>query len=221
MSILSYIRKFGGDSGGAKLLLVIVAIPVLYGVFLWGLSTNPGGFYYDEACQAYNGYLIATTGTALNGASFPLFIQCYTEGLTQWMSPLYVYAMAVMYLFIAPSELSAHVMSASMVFIAALLLGILAGRMSGRYFVGIVVGLTAMATPWLFEVSRLAHEPAPFSARGRSVSVLPIQCPPPRELETIGRHPAWSLARRHYIFIRSRPRPRSRVCFWAVDFCDK
>lgn len=134
-----------------------------YPLFISGLSTNPGGFYYDEACQAHNGYLIATTGTALNGTSFPLFIQCYSGDFTQWMSPLYVYLLAGLYLFIPPSALSAHILAATLVYLAIILLGVLAAQISGRNFIGLVVALTAMTTPWLFEVSRMAHEPTPLA----------------------------------------------------------
>ncbi len=127
------------------------------------MSTNPGGFYYDEACEAYNGYLIATSGNALNGDSFPVFFQCYTGGFIQWMSPLLIYLMAGLYSFIAPSSLSAHVFSATLVFIATILLGLLSARISGRGLIGIIVAVTAMATPWIFEISRMVQETSPLS----------------------------------------------------------
>jgi DNA-binding beta-propeller fold protein YncE len=161
LSLLQWPRA--GSFGNRGRLIALAGVLLLYPLFISGLSTNPGGFYYDEACQAYNGYLVATTGTAQNGASFPLFFQCYTEGFTQWMSPLYIYLLAGVYLFIPPSALSAHIVSATLVFIAIVLLGVLAARISGRYLIGVIVALTVMTTPWLFEVSRLAHEPTALS----------------------------------------------------------
>ncbi|MFN0279877.1 MAG: hypothetical protein ACKVRN_14960 [Pyrinomonadaceae bacterium] len=161
---LSVLSDFLSKNSNTRSRVIILAGGLFfYLFFISGLSTNPGGFYYDEACEAYNGYLIATTGVAQNGKSFPLFFQCYTGDFIQWMSPLYIYSLAAMYLFVAPSELSAHILSATFMFIAVVLLGVLAARISGRDSIGIIVALTAMLTPWLFEVSRLAHEPTLLS----------------------------------------------------------
>src|SRR5688572_12252623 len=143
-------------------LLILAGIPLLYAAFIYGLSANPNGIFLDESCEAYNAHLIAQTGTAENGASLPLFFQCYTEGYTQWMSPVLIYLMAGMYSIIPPSTLSARIFSATLVFLAGLLLGLLATRMSGRRIVGVIVAVTALATPWLFEISRLVQETSPL-----------------------------------------------------------
>src|SRR5205809_521017 len=57
-----------------------------------------------------------------------------------------------------PSILVARVFSATWVFAACVLLGLLAKRVSGQKRIGVIVGLTAILTPWLFEVSRLVME---------------------------------------------------------------
>src|SRR5437762_14363223 len=114
--------------GRHQLLMGAIITVLLYGFFISSLSTNPPGFYVDEACLAYNGYSIATTGTAENGASFPLYFQCYTEGYTQWANPTHIYLLSLLYLVVPPSNLSARIFAATMVFLAALLLGLLAKR---------------------------------------------------------------------------------------------
>ena len=139
-------------------LIIFAGIILLYGLWIYGLSTNPPGFYVDEACIAYNGYLIATTGAQEDGRSLPLYIHCYTQGWSQYMSAGQPYALAFLYLFISPSVISARVFAATLVFLAILLLGFLSTKISGRTSVGIIVALTAMATPWLFEYSRLVME---------------------------------------------------------------
>lgn len=108
--------------------------------------------------MAYSGYLIATTGADLNGESFPLFVPCYADEFANWLSTEFVYLLAAMYVFIPPSMLSAHILSATLVYIAMLLIGFLAARISSNDLVGIIVGLTAIVTPWLFELSRLVQE---------------------------------------------------------------
>jgi len=138
--------------------LILGAIVVLYAFWIYGLSTNPPGFYIDESCIAYNGYLIATTGAQEDGVRYPLYIHCYTQGWSQYMSAGQPYALALLYLFISPSVLSARIFAATLVFISILLLGLLAKRISGRTSVGVIVALSGMAMPWLFEYSRLVME---------------------------------------------------------------
>ncbi len=57
-----------------------------------------------------------------------------------------------------PSILVARVFAASWVFAACVLLGLLASRISGQRRIGIIAGVIAFLTPWLFEVSRLVME---------------------------------------------------------------
>ena len=144
--------------GAHQLLLGSLAVIFLYGLYISNLSTHPGGFYVDESCKAYNAYLIGTTGVAENGATFPLFYQCYTGMYTQWMSSPLMYLMAGMYTVVPPSILSARIFAATIGFLASLLLGFLAFRISGCRSVGMVISLIALVTPWLFEISRFVHE---------------------------------------------------------------
>src|SRR4029079_2288224 len=141
-----------------RTLIVAAVIVALYVFFISGLSTNPPGFYMDESCLAYNGYLIAHTGAGETGSHFPLYPQCYTGEYIQFANPTHVYLLALMYLFVPASTLSARILAATMVFIAMLLLGVLAARISKRWVIGVIVALSAMATPWFFEVSRLVLE---------------------------------------------------------------
>ncbi|MBK8466943.1 MAG: NHL repeat-containing protein [Chloracidobacterium sp.] len=154
---MSFVDKIGA-AFSRNGLIILAGIVLLYCLWIYGLSTNPPGFYIDEACIAYNGYLIGTTGEQEDGTKFPLYIHCYTQGWSQYMSASQPYALAILYAFISPSVISARVFAATLVFIAILLLGLLAARISGRTSIGIIVALSAMATPWLFEFSRLVME---------------------------------------------------------------
>jgi len=138
--------------------LLLVAVIPLYFFYTSGLSNNPPGFYLDESALAYNAYLIAHSGVSESGASWPLYFQLYTGRFVQYASPTHVYLLAIPFSLFPPSILLARGYAATMVFIAALLLGLLATRISRRLGVGIIVALTAMLTPWLFETSRLVLE---------------------------------------------------------------
>lgn len=141
-----------------KVCIGVIAITCLYSLFIWDISTNPPGFYVDESCLAYNGYLIAKTGASEDGTNFPLFVQCFTEGYSIYASAAHPYALAFLYLFVSPSVLSARMFAAACVLAAILLLGLLSTRISGKTSVGIIIVLTGMATPWLFECGRLVLE---------------------------------------------------------------
>ena len=135
--------------------LCIAAVVGSFALYIAGLSNNPPGFYMDESGIAYNAYLIAHTGAGESGARWPLFFQFYTGGFTQYGNPTQIYLLALLFRFLPPSILAARIYSAAWIFLASLLLGYLAMRISRRRTIGIIVGLTALLTPWLFEVSRL------------------------------------------------------------------
>ena len=155
--VLIYLYRF---CSRYQLLIGALGVVIIYGLWISKLSTHPGGFFVDESCQAYNSYLIGTTGTAENGTRFPLFYQCYTGMHIQWMSPTLMYLMAGMFAIVSPSILAARIFAATIVFLGVSLLGILAFRISGRRSVGLIVFGIALLTPWIFEISRLVHEVA-------------------------------------------------------------
>lgn len=141
-----------------KVLGWLAALLLLYVFYLSGISKNPPGFYMDESGLAYNAYLIARTGASEFGVRWPLFFQFYTGGFTQYANPTHIYLLALFDLFFPPSILLARIFAATMVFIASLLLGYLATRISRKRAVGIIVALSAILTPWLFEIGRLVLE---------------------------------------------------------------
>ena len=142
-----------------RILLWVVGITLLFIGYTSGLSHNPPGFYVDESAIAYNAYLISRTGAGEFGGHFPLYFQMFTAGFTQYVSPTQVYLLALVFRFVPPSILVARTFSAFWVFAACLLLGLLAKRISGQLRIGLIVGVTALLTPWFFEVRGLVVEP--------------------------------------------------------------
>jgi 4-amino-4-deoxy-L-arabinose transferase-like glycosyltransferase len=142
----------------ARLAIALLVVILLFLLYVNGLQRNPPGFYVDESAISYNAYLIAHTGAGESGEHFPLFFQCYTGGFTQWANPTQIYLLTILFKVVRPSILAARIFSAFWVFAACLSLGFLAKRISGKRGIGIIVGAIALATPWLFEVSRLVLE---------------------------------------------------------------
>lgn len=151
-------RKLSGNY--RALLLTLAAVILLYSFYIAGISNNPPGFYLDESGIAYNAYLIGRTGVSESGVAWPLYIRLYTGPFSIYANPAYIYLLAALYAFLPPSILVARLLSATLGFAAALLLGVLAYQISKRRAIGIIVGLMAMLTPWLFELSRLVFEVA-------------------------------------------------------------
>lgn len=136
----------------------IVGLGLLFAIYASGLSRNPPGFFLDESCTAYNAYLLAHTGAGEIGPRFPIFFEVYRGEYVQYYHPVEEYLLAIVFLLFSPSILVVRMYDAVVMFAACLLLGHLAWRISGRRLIGVIIALIALATPWLFEVGRLAWE---------------------------------------------------------------
>ena len=134
-------------------LAVIAGGAVLYAR---ALTTNPAGFYIDESSIAYNAHLIAQTGYDEHGEAWPLYFRAFGD----YKNPVYVYLLAGIFKITGPSIMVARFLSASLGFAAALLIGLLAWRVTKKRPVALVVTMTALLTPWLFELSRVVIEVA-------------------------------------------------------------
>ena len=155
---LSFAERAIEILGRYRLVAIGLGFALLFLVYLDGLSANPPGFYVDESAIAYNAYCIAHTGANEFGTRFPLFFPVYTGGWIQYANPTQIYLLAIPFTLFRPTILMARIYSATWVFLACLLLGLLAKRISGRESIGIIVAVIAIFTPWLFEVSRLVME---------------------------------------------------------------
>src|SRR5882762_6639497 len=149
--LLAFLRRH-------RLVVTLLGITVLFFFYIDKVSTNPPGFYIDESAIAYNAYCIAHTGAGEFGNRFPLFFPVYTGGWIQYANPTQIYLLAIPFSVFRPSITLARIFSATWVFAGCVLLGLLATRISGQRRIGVIVGVTAILTPWLFEVSRLVME---------------------------------------------------------------
>ncbi|HCX30709.1 MAG TPA: hypothetical protein DHU55_13225 [Blastocatellia bacterium] len=138
-----------------EVLLLAISLLVVVAYFA-EVPRNPPGFFVDEASIAYNAHTIATHGVDEYGQSFPLYFRAFGE----YKSPVYIYALAALYWFTGPSILVARMLSAFAGLTVAVLLGLLAARITGQRLAGLIVFIAAGLTPWFFEISRLVFEVA-------------------------------------------------------------
>ncbi|HJZ80089.1 MAG TPA: glycosyltransferase family 39 protein, partial [Pyrinomonadaceae bacterium] len=141
-----------------RVVAIALGFILLFLVYVDGLADNPPGFYIDESAISYNAFCIAKTGKNEFGSRLPLFFPVYTGGWTQYANPTQIYLLAIPFTLIKPSIHFARVYSASWVFAACLLLGLLAKRITGKESIGLLLAVMAIFTPWLFDVSRLVME---------------------------------------------------------------
>lgn len=136
------------------LYFALLCLAILFFLYTHDLTDNPPGFYVDESAFAYNAYSIAKTGASEFGVRWPLFFQNFEPPFTVFVNPVHLYLLAALFLVFPPSIWLARMLSALAGLEAGMLLGLLGFRMSGKQSIGIIVGLTALVTPWFFEFSR-------------------------------------------------------------------
>jgi len=141
-----------------RYLLAVAACALAFALYAWGVPDNPPGFYIDESSIAYNAHTVSESGADEYGEAWPLYFRAFGD----YKNPVYVYALAAVFRVTGPGMTAARLFSACLGALAALLLGLLAARLTKRAAVGAVVALSALLTPWLYESSRLVFEVAAY-----------------------------------------------------------
>jgi Dolichyl-phosphate-mannose-protein mannosyltransferase len=137
-----------------NVLLAAAACALALALYFADVPANPPGFYIDESSIAYNAETISLTGVDEHGEAWPLFFRAFGD----YKNPTYVYLLAAVFRVTGPSVLVARLLSATLGAAAALLLGLLALRVTRKTEAAAVVACSALLTPWLYECSRLAFE---------------------------------------------------------------
>lgn len=135
---------------------LLLAAVVVSGAALYSLNAglNPPGFFVDESSIAFNAHEIAREGRDEFGTRWPLFFPAFGD----YKNPVYIYLLAALFKLTGPGILAARLFSASLGVAAATALGLLAARTERKLSTGALVALSALLTPWLFEVSRVVLE---------------------------------------------------------------
>ncbi len=139
-------------SGLILLALIIFTVVIQFS----SLRSNPPGFFIDESSIAYNAYNISTTGKDEHGESWPLYFRAFGE----FKNPVYIYLLAGVFRVAGPGILSARSLSAFAGLLTAILLGLLAYKITSNRAASLAFAVLCLLTPWLFELSRLVMEVA-------------------------------------------------------------
>jgi hypothetical protein len=129
-----------------------------FALYASGVPGNPPGFYIDESSIAYNALAIAQSGRDEHGEAWPLYFKAFGD----YKNPTYVYLLAAVFRVTGPGVAAARMLSAVLGAAAAVLLGLLASRLTRSAEAGLVVACSALLTPWLYESSRLVFEAAAY-----------------------------------------------------------
>jgi hypothetical protein len=125
--------------------------------FVWyidsPLRTTPG-FFIDESSIAYNALWIARAGVDEHGQRMPVYFRAFGE----YKNPVFIYLLAAVFKVAGPGILQARALSIVLGFLGALVMASLPRGWTARGFTFVA----AIATPWLFETSRLVFEVAAF-----------------------------------------------------------
>lgn len=144
--------------GAARVILPALLFAACFAFYARGSATNPPGFFIDESSIAYNAHTISQTGRDEYGEPLPLYFRAFSD----YKNPVYVYLLAAVFRVTGPSITGARLLSAALGALTALALALLGWRLSGSRAVGLITWLTALLTPWLFELSRLVLEVAAY-----------------------------------------------------------
>jgi 4-amino-4-deoxy-L-arabinose transferase-like glycosyltransferase len=129
-----------------------------FALYAADVPDNPPGFYIDESSIAYNALTVAQSGRDEHGEAWPLYFRAFGD----YKNPTYVYLLAAVFKVTGPSMTAARLLSACLGASAAVLLGLLALRLTRSREAGVVVACSALLTPWLYESSRLVFEVAAY-----------------------------------------------------------
>ena len=133
--------------------IALLAI-VYYVLYLEGLDRNPPGFNLDETAMGYNALSISRYGVDEYGESYPLYFRSFGE----YKNPVQIYLLALVFRLGTPSVWLARALSATEIFLGAILIGILALRMTRSGVVALLSGVSFLAMPWIYELGRLVFE---------------------------------------------------------------
>lgn len=139
----------------AMALLVLVFAFYLYSR---DLERNPPAFYIDESSIAYNALQIALEGRGEFGEPWPVYFRAFGE----YKNPAYIYLLALVYRLGGPSIWISRMLSVVLGVLTAVVLARLTRHLVRPMWISWFVGLLALTTPWLFELSRMVLEVALF-----------------------------------------------------------
>ena len=114
------------------------------------ITSNPPGFFADEASAGYNAYSILKHGTDEHGEGWPLLFEAFGE----YKLPVYIYSMVPFVAALGLTELAVRLTSALYGTLAVLAVFLLAAELFRHRPAGLAAAFFLAITPWHIHYSR-------------------------------------------------------------------
>ncbi len=120
---------------------------------IWNISTNPAGFFVDEASQGLEAYSLLTIGTDTHGNPFPIIFKAVGD----YRDPVMIYsAMPFIYIF-GLNEFAVRITSAFYGILAVIMMYIV-GREYFNQRIGLWSAFLLAISPWHVHFSRVGFQ---------------------------------------------------------------
>lgn len=139
-------------------LILLILIIALF-LRTYHLSSNPFGFFCDEAAVGYDAYSILTTGKDMYGVSFPVFFR----SLDDYRHPIAVYSTIPFIYFFHLTELAVRLQSVFYGLLTIIFLYLIGKAVISKQY-GLWAAFVASCMPWLLFYNRTGFEFSTFPA---------------------------------------------------------
>ncbi len=132
-------------------------IPVIFVFFLtrlYKIDQVPPSLYWDEASIGYNAYSILETGRDEWGEFLPLHFRAFGE----FKLPVYIYSVVSWVKLFGLNAWAVRLPAVLYSLGVVILVYILAGKITGRKWVGLLAAFLLTISPWFFIFSRTGYE---------------------------------------------------------------
>lgn len=141
---------------------IVIILVFSFIIRTYNLSSNPPGFFADEASIGYNAYTILTKGTDEYGINYPLFFRAFGE----YKSPLQIYATIPFVALFGLNEFSVRLTSVFFGTLGIFAIYLLTKELFKKYkhnaWIALFSALFLAISPWHIHFSRIAFESMPF-----------------------------------------------------------
>jgi 4-amino-4-deoxy-L-arabinose transferase-like glycosyltransferase len=138
--------------------LLILIIILGFFVRIWNLSSNPYGFFSDEAASGYNAYSLLTTGKDEYGTPWPFYFRSFGD----YRNPVAIYSMIPFIGLFGLNEFSVRIPMA-IYGTATILLVYLLTKELFEVATALVASLFLAISPWHIHFSRTGFEFTPLN----------------------------------------------------------
>lgn len=129
---------------------------------IYHLSSNPAGFFADEAAMGYNAYTLIHYGTDEYGTTLPLYFKSFGE----YKDPIQIYSTIPFVLLFGLNEFSVRLTSVFFGMLCVIAIFYLTKELfseeKAKYTIALLSSLFFSISPWGIHLSRIGFQAMPF-----------------------------------------------------------